>query len=46
LFTWATGLSIAALEVLSNIAYRQPTSRFGIELIRCAVSDSALDYQR
>jgi len=36
-------LSSAALEVLAIIAYRQPITRAGIELIRGSASDSALD---
>jgi len=38
-----TSLSKAALEVLSIIAYRQPITRAGLELIRGSASDSALD---
>ena len=36
-------LSRAALEVLAIVAYRQPITRAGIELIRGTSSDSALD---
>ena len=36
-------LSRAALEVLSIVAYRQPITHAGIEFIRGAGSDSALD---
>jgi segregation and condensation protein B len=39
----AAALSKAALEVLSIIAYRQPITRSGVELIRGSASDSALD---
>ena len=38
-----TPLSRAASEVLAIIGYRQPIARAGIELIRGAASDSALD---
>jgi segregation and condensation protein B len=37
------GLSKAALEVLAIVAYRQPIARSGIEFIRGAASDSAVD---
>ncbi|MBV9599255.1 MAG: SMC-Scp complex subunit ScpB, partial [Chloroflexi bacterium] len=37
------GLSKVTLEVLSIVAYRQPITRSGIELIRGSASDSALD---
>jgi len=36
-------LSKAALEVLAIVAYRQPITRTGVELIRGSASDSALD---
>jgi len=36
-------LSKAALEVLSVVAYRQPITRAGVELIRGSASDSALE---
>ena len=36
-------LSKAALEVLAIVAYRQPITRAGVELIRGSASDSALD---
>jgi segregation and condensation protein B len=36
-------LSKAALEVLAIVAYRQPIARSGIELIRGAASDSAIE---
>ena len=36
-------LSKAAVEVLAIVAYRQPITRAGVELIRGSASDSALD---
>jgi len=36
-------LSKAALEVLAVVAYRQPIARSGVELVRGAASDSALE---